>query len=80
MSGPTYPGSFVGQTVNLGGVYVPKRVAWKQKNDDGLLEWRFGRTQKFQPYVFIWNGKAWLTEKEFSVWRKERMLLIKQSL
>ncbi len=75
MSGPGYPGTFIGQSVNLGGVYVPKRVAWPQVNEEGKTEWRFGRVQRFSPYIFVWNGTAWLTNEEFEAWTRERMIL-----
>lgn len=73
---PTYPGSFVGHRVELGGVYVPKRLAWVHKDKEtGKQEWRFMRGQSFQPFVFVWNGKEWLDAEAFELWRKTRYIL-----
>lgn len=75
MNGPAYRGTFVGQSVNLGGVYKPKKVAWQQVNEDGDKEWRHGRVQRFSPHVFVWNGTQWMANEEFDSWASHRMLL-----
>ena len=59
---PKYKGSFVGQTVDMGGQYKRKPVSWTDKETG---ERKYGGVQSKVTQKAVWDGQDWVSPEEF---------------